>query len=73
MLVNKDLTRESVHLYISNHQIYAKIWSRSRNKWCTQTYFQSYDWEIDDSLIESTIRYIIRVWRLNNPRIVIEQ
>ena len=71
-LVNRDLTKESVHLYVSNHQIYARIWSKTSQKWETETYCQSYDFLIDEELVATTIKYIVRTWNLKNPRITVE-
>ena len=71
-IINKDLTQEKVSVYTTNHQIYVKIWSKVHGRWTISTYFQSYDWEIDDSIKQSTIKYIVRTWNLKNPKITIE-
>ena len=70
-IVNRDLTKETVKVFVTGNQIYAKIWSKNHGKWGTEEYFQSYDWNIDEELISSTIKYIIRVWSLKAPRIVV--
>lgn len=72
MLVNKDMTRESVVVYVTNSQIYARIWSKTSQKWEVSEYFKVYDFEIDEELVHSTIQYIIRLWNLKNPRITVE-
>lgn len=71
-IVNKDLTRESVNIFITNNQIYAEIYHKSHGKWKTSTYFQSYDWNVDVELINSTVRYIKRTWDLSDPKVVVE-
>lgn len=71
MLVNKDLTRASITLHITNNQIYAEIWSKSHGKWEKDTYFQSYDWEVSMDMVDTTISYIIRTWNLKNPKVIL--
>lgn len=69
-LVNRDLTREKITVYVTNHQIYIEIFVKY-SKWVKETYFQSYDWEIDQEYINSTVRFIKRTWGLKNPKITI--
>lgn len=68
-VINKDMTRESVKVFITNNQVYARIFAKSHGKWEIHEYFQSYDWEIDQELIKTTIRYIKRTWGLSNPKV----
>lgn len=71
-LVNRDFTKESVKVFVTKNQIYAEIWSRSKyGKWESTTFFKSYDWEPDEELVASTVRYICRTWGLNNPVVII--
>ena len=71
-IVNRDLTKESVIVYVTDHQVFAKIFHKETGKWTTSTYFQSYDWKPDVELINSTIKYIKRTWGLENPKIIIK-
>jgi hypothetical protein len=72
MLVNKDLTRESLRIYVSNHQIYAKIFHKSHHgKWETEEYFKDYGFEIDREHTKLTIKEIKRLWGLQNPKLSI--
>ena len=41
-LVNKDMTRESVHVATTDTQIYIKIFHKYHGKWQIDTYFVSY-------------------------------
>lgn len=69
-VLNKDMTRESIKLFVTNnHQIYAEVFVKHHGKWVKQTYFQSYDWEIDHSYVYGTIKFIIRTWGLKDPKI----
>lgn len=70
-IINKDMTRESIRVYVSDHQIHAEIFTKNHGKWCKEYYFQSYDWNIDEELILSTCREIKRLWDLRNPRITV--
>lgn len=71
-IINHDLTKESVHISITNTQIYAEILHKEHGKWVMDTYFQSYDWEPDEELVNSTVRYIKRTWKLHNPVVIIK-
>ena len=71
-IVNRDLTKESVIVYVTDHQVFAKIFSKTNGKWKHEEYFQSYDFSIDEELISSTIKYIKRTWGLENPKIIIK-
>ena len=72
-LVNRDFTKESVKVFVTKNQIYAEIWSRSKyGRWESTTFFKSYDFDIDQELVESTVRYIKRTWNLNNPVVIIK-
>ena len=71
-LINKDLTRERVWVSITNNQIYARIFSHKSSKWIVDTYFVSYNFEVDSELVESTIKHICRTWGLRNPKVIIE-
>ena len=70
-IVNRDMTRESIVCYVTRNQIYARIWNKSHGKWESTTYFVSYDFDIDQELIISTVRYIKRTWGLKNPITII--
>lgn len=71
-LVNRDMTRESIQMFISEHQIYAQIWSKTRtNKWSVDEYFKSYSFEVDEDLIKSSIKEIVRLWGLKAPKIIV--
>lgn len=70
-IVNKDMTKESVKVFITNNQIYAKIWTKVHGKWTTETFLKSFDSNIDEELINSTTRYIKRVWNLKDPVVTI--
>lgn len=73
-LVNRDMTRETVTVYVTRNQIFAKIWSKNTHgKWEVSSYFQSYDWEPDEELVEVTIRYIKRTWDLVNPKVIVSK
>lgn len=71
-IVNRDLTKESVYVYVSSNQIYARIWFKNHGKWEVNEYFQSHDFLIDKEIITTTIKYIKRTWGLSNPVVVIE-
>lgn len=74
MLVNKDLTRSSITVYVTNgHQIYVEIFAKIHGKWVKETFFQSYDWEIDSEYVQGTIKYIIRTWGLKDPQVIINK
>ena len=66
-LINKDLTKEKIEMFITNNQIFVKIFHKETGKWTTSTYFQSYDFSIDEELISSTIKYITYTWSLKAP------
>lgn len=68
-LVNKDLTQAKVWVNVSNGEFYAEVFSKVHGKWTTQTYFKSYDFEIDKELTQLTIKEIIRLWNLSNPKV----
>ena len=70
-LVNKDMTRESVHVATTDTQIYIKIFHKYHGKWQIDTYFVSYGF-VDEELIASTVKYIKRTWGLRNPIVRIE-
>lgn len=71
-VLNKDMTRESIKLFVTNnHQIYAEVFVKHHGKWLTETYFQSYDWSIDEEYINGTIKYIIKTWGLKDPKVVV--
>lgn len=71
MLINKDLTKEVITLYVTGNQIYAEIFSKNTHKWEVTTYFKDFgEVDIDEDLIRSTIRYIKRLWGLKNPMII---
>lgn len=72
-LVNKDLTRETVRICVTGTQIYARILSKNAShKWEVTTFFKDHGFEVDKELVESTIQYIIRIWSLKSPKIIIE-
>lgn len=70
-IINRDLTRERIVAYITNNQIYIKIWYKTHGKWVSEFYFQSYDWEIDSEMVNSTIEYVKRTWGLKNPKVIV--
>ena len=72
-IINKDMTRESVKVFVTKHQIYAEIWSKSHGKWEKSEYFVSYDWEPDIELVRSTISYIKRNWDLKDPKVIVSK
>lgn len=71
-IVNRDMTRENIKVFVSNNQIYVRIFFHSHGKWQVGEYFQAYDWKVDRELIASTLRYITRTWNLKSPKVVIE-
>lgn len=72
-IINKDLTREKIKLFITNNQIYVEIFVKYKGKWVNETYFQSYDWKPDDEYINGVVKFIIRTWGLKNPQIIISK
>lgn len=72
-IINKDLTREKIKLFITNNQIYVEIFAKIHGKWVKETFFQSYDWEIDSEYVQGTIKYIIRTWGLKDPQVIINK
>lgn len=70
-IVNRDMTRESIQVFVSEHQIYAQIWSRTNNKWSVDEYFKAFSFEVDSELVESSIREIKRLWGLKAPKIIV--
>lgn len=71
-IINRDLTREVVHVYVTDDQIYAEIYCKSHGKWEHETYFVSYDFLVDEELVEIIIKHIVEKWGLKNPKIIIE-
>lgn len=71
-LVNRDMTKEAVTVYVTGSQIYVEIHAKIHGKWVKETFFQSYDWEIDQEYINGTIKYIIRTWGLKDPQVIIK-
>lgn len=72
MLVNKDLTKESLSISITKNQMYIRIFVKIHGKWVVNEYFKDYNFEIDEELISSTINYIVRTWGLKAPKVVFE-
>lgn len=70
-IINKDLTKESIHIYITNNQVYAEIHNKTHGKWVMETFLKEYI-DIDEDTIKSTIKYIIRTFGLKNPKVTIE-
>ena len=66
-IINRDLTKEKITVYVTNHQIYIEIFVKYHGKWVKETYFQSYDWEIDQEYVNGTVKYIMHTWNLKNP------
>lgn len=59
-------------MFVTGNQIYARIWSKNSHKWELSEYFKDYSFEVDSELVESTIRYIVKLFGLKNPKIIIE-
>lgn len=72
-IINRDLTKEKIVVHTTDHQIYVEIHAKIHGKWVKETFFQSYDWEIDQEYVNSTVRFIKRTWGLKDPRIIINK
>ena len=70
-LMNRDLTKESVVVYVTGNQIYIEVFAKIHGKWVKETFFQSFDWEIDQEYVNGTVRYIKRTWGLKDPQVVV--
>lgn len=71
-IINKDMTRESIRICVTAHQIHAEIFTKVHGKWKHEQYFQSYDWKPDEENVELTIKHIKRTWGLSDPKVIIE-
>ena len=68
-VINKDLTHEKMWVNVCGNQFYAEIFSKVHGKWTTEVYFKDYNFEIDKELTQLTIKEIIRLWNLSNPKV----
>lgn len=70
-VINKDLTHEKMWVNVSNTQFYAEIFSKVHGKWKVETYFEDFGFEVDKELMNLTIKNIINLWKLKNPKLYI--